>query len=74
MGKFPAPLLMNTVHFSMQAILSKAIIWFWSHRFQHTVSMSWRDYYVRGNLTNLCPSLSDFVFEQASWAISFANY
>ncbi|KAH9794206.1 putative sugar phosphate/phosphate translocator [Citrus sinensis] len=32
MGKFPAPLLMNTVHFSMQAILSKAIIWFWSHR------------------------------------------
>ncbi|XP_052290739.1 probable sugar phosphate/phosphate translocator At1g06470 isoform X10 [Citrus sinensis] len=57
MGKFPAPLLMNTVHFSMQAILSKAIIWFWSHRFQHTVSMSWRDYYVRVVPTGLATAL-----------------
>ncbi|TXG55729.1 hypothetical protein EZV62_020985 [Acer yangbiense] len=48
MGKFPAPLLMNTVHFSMQAILSKAITWFWSHRFQPSVVMSWRDYFLRG--------------------------
>ncbi|KAK4845841.1 hypothetical protein QYF36_009768 [Acer negundo] len=47
MGKFPAPLLMNTVHFSMQAVLSKAITWFWSHRFQPSVVMSWRDYFLR---------------------------
>ncbi|KAF5183171.1 Solute carrier family 35 member c2 [Thalictrum thalictroides] len=47
LGKFPAPLLMNTVHFSMQAILSKAITYFWSHRFKPTVPMSWRDYYLR---------------------------
>ncbi|KAK2633355.1 hypothetical protein Ddye_032752 [Dipteronia dyeriana] len=47
MGKFPAPLLMNTVHFSMQAVLSKAITWFWSHRFQPSIVMSWRDYFLR---------------------------
>ncbi|KAL5570876.1 hypothetical protein UlMin_020473 [Ulmus minor] len=47
LGKFPAPLLMNTVHFSMQAILSKSITWYWSHRFQPSVAMSWRDYYMR---------------------------
>ncbi|KAL3502831.1 hypothetical protein ACH5RR_037280 [Cinchona calisaya] len=47
MGKFPAPLMMNTVHFTMQAVLSKAITWFWSHRFQPTTIMSWRDYFVR---------------------------
>jgi solute carrier family 35 protein C2 len=47
LGKFPAPLLMNTVHFSMQAILSKGITWYWSHRFQPSVTMSWRDYTLR---------------------------
>lgn len=47
MGRFPAPLLMNTVHFTMQAVLSKSIIWFWSHRFQPTVTMSWKDYFMR---------------------------
>ncbi|XP_012844851.1 PREDICTED: probable sugar phosphate/phosphate translocator At1g06470 [Erythranthe guttata] len=47
MGKFPAPLLMNTVHFSMQAALSKAITWFWSERFYSPV-MSWKDYFARG--------------------------
>ncbi|CAO2171464.1 unnamed protein product, partial [Urochloa humidicola] len=26
--KFPAPFLMNTVHFTMQAVASKAIVWF----------------------------------------------
>ncbi|KAL8046828.1 hypothetical protein ABFS82_08G204200 [Erythranthe guttata] len=46
MGKFPAPLLMNTVHFSMQAALSKAITWFWSERFYSPV-MSWKDYFAR---------------------------
>ncbi|GAV61056.1 TPT domain-containing protein, partial [Cephalotus follicularis] len=47
LGKFPAPLLMNTVHFGMQAVLSKGITWYWSHRYKSTVSMSWRDYFVR---------------------------
>ncbi|XP_022848648.1 probable sugar phosphate/phosphate translocator At1g06470 [Olea europaea var. sylvestris] len=46
LGKFPAPLLMNTIHFTMQAVLSKAITWFWSERFQSS-DMSWRDYFMR---------------------------
>ncbi|PWA44071.1 hypothetical protein CTI12_AA436900 [Artemisia annua] len=47
MGKFPAPLLMNTIHFSMQAIFSNAVTYFWSKRFQPTVTMSWKDYFMR---------------------------
>ncbi|KAK9059921.1 hypothetical protein SSX86_020625 [Deinandra increscens subsp. villosa] len=47
MGRFPAPLLMNTFHFSMQAILSRGITYFWSHRFEPAVSMSWKDYFMR---------------------------
>ncbi|KAM1114136.1 hypothetical protein ACFX2B_046164 [Malus domestica] len=47
LGKFPAPFLMNTVHFTMQAVLSKGITWFWSNRFQTGVAMSWRDYFVK---------------------------
>lgn len=47
LGKFPAPLLMNTFHFAMQAVLSTAITWFWPQRFQPRVTMSWRDYFMR---------------------------
>ncbi|XP_059664983.1 probable sugar phosphate/phosphate translocator At1g06470 isoform X1 [Cornus florida] len=47
LGKFPAPLLMNTFHFGMQAVLSKSITWFWSQRFQPSVTMSWNDYFLR---------------------------
>ncbi|XP_016556166.1 probable sugar phosphate/phosphate translocator At1g06470 isoform X1 [Capsicum annuum] len=47
LGKFPAPLLMNTVHFAMQAVLSKAITGFWSQRFQPAGMMSWRDYSLK---------------------------
>ncbi|PSS05618.1 Sugar phosphate/phosphate translocator like [Actinidia chinensis var. chinensis] len=47
LGKFPAPLLMNTIHFGMQALLSNAITWFWSQRFKPNVSMSWKDYFLR---------------------------
>lgn len=47
MGKFPAPFLMNTVHFVMQAVLSKFITYFWSHKFETNVVMSWRDYFLR---------------------------
>ncbi|XP_011098058.1 probable sugar phosphate/phosphate translocator At1g06470 isoform X2 [Sesamum indicum] len=46
MGKFPAPLLMNAFHFSMQATLSNAITWFWPDRF-HSSFMSWRDYFAK---------------------------
>ncbi|XVF58563.1 hypothetical protein PTKIN_Ptkin07bG0076100 [Pterospermum kingtungense] len=57
LGKFPAPLLMNTVHFTMQAVLSRAITWYWSHRFQPTVPMSWRDYFYRVVPTALSTAL-----------------
>ncbi|KAL1562809.1 putative sugar phosphate/phosphate translocatorisoform X1 [Salvia divinorum] len=46
LGKFPAPLLMNTIHFVMQAALSTAITWFWPERF-HSSVMSWSDYFSR---------------------------
>ncbi|MFS7936303.1 hypothetical protein Hanom_Chr05g00413981 [Helianthus anomalus] len=47
-GKFPAPLLMDTIHFGMQAVFSKAIVYFWSERFKPTRTMSWKDYFMRG--------------------------
>lgn len=60
MGKFPAPFLMNTVHFLMQAVLSKFITWFWSHKFETNVVMSWRDYFLRGKFSIF--STSFFLF------------
>lgn len=48
LGKFPAPMLMNTIHFAMQAVLSNVIIRF-SKSLQPTVIMSWRDYFMRGD-------------------------
>ncbi|KAL0353992.1 UNVERIFIED_CONTAM: putative sugar phosphate/phosphate translocator [Sesamum angustifolium] len=56
MGKFPAPLLMNTIHFAMQAVLSMGITWFWSDRF-HSSVMSWKDYFVRVVPTALSTAL-----------------
>ncbi|XP_071705883.1 probable sugar phosphate/phosphate translocator At1g06470 [Rutidosis leptorrhynchoides] len=47
MGKFPAPMLMNTIHFSMQAVFANAVTYLWSERFQPTVTMSWKDYFMR---------------------------
>ncbi|KAK4758924.1 hypothetical protein SAY87_020225 [Trapa incisa] len=47
MGKFPAPMLMNTVHFTMQAALSRAIIWYRCKRHQNNVSLSWTEYLYR---------------------------
>ncbi|KAK4786563.1 hypothetical protein SAY86_010396 [Trapa natans] len=47
MGKFPAPLLMNTVHFTMQAALSQAIIWYRRKKDDTSLSMSWKDYFSR---------------------------
>ncbi|WOK91426.1 hypothetical protein Cni_G00117 [Canna indica] len=47
-GKFPAPLLMNTIHFSMQAILSNVILYIQSRISQSSRNtMSWKDYFVR---------------------------
>ncbi|KAH9607255.1 hypothetical protein KSS87_021193 [Heliosperma pusillum] len=57
MGKFPAPLLMNTFHFSMQAVLSKAITWIWYERFHKGSRMTWRDYFTRVVPTALATSL-----------------
>ncbi|KAE8734548.1 putative sugar phosphate/phosphate translocator [Hibiscus syriacus] len=57
LGKFPAPLLMNTIHFTLQALLSKAITWYWSHRFQPCVPMSYRDYFYRVVPTALSTAL-----------------
>ncbi|XP_022930853.1 probable sugar phosphate/phosphate translocator At1g06470 [Cucurbita moschata] len=47
LGRFPAPLLMNTVHFTMQAVLSNLITCIWSSRFHPSVTMTWRDYFTK---------------------------
>ncbi|XP_006644708.2 probable sugar phosphate/phosphate translocator At1g06470 [Oryza brachyantha] len=58
MWKFPAPFLMNTVHFTMQAVASKAIVWF-QHRGLEggTSAMTWRDYFLRVVPTALATAL-----------------
>jgi hypothetical protein len=58
MWKFPAPFLMNAVHFTMQAVASRVILWF-QHRGLEPErnAMSWRDYFLRGGycvVSNLC--------------------
>ncbi|CAM0912817.1 unnamed protein product [Alopecurus aequalis] len=47
LGKFPAPLLMNTVHFALQAVLSKIIMLFQAKGLDTAVEMSWKDYFMR---------------------------
>ncbi|WVZ82459.1 LOW QUALITY PROTEIN: hypothetical protein U9M48_029719 [Paspalum notatum var. saurae] len=48
LGKFPAPLLMNTVHFALQAGLSKLIIFFQAKGPEAAaVEMGWKDYFIR---------------------------
>ncbi|PKU79278.1 probable sugar phosphate/phosphate translocator At1g06470 [Dendrobium catenatum] len=47
LGRFPAPLLMNTVHFSLQAVLAKAIACFQSRGSEKGAKMTWKDYFVR---------------------------
>ncbi|KAL9680093.1 hypothetical protein QQ045_017969 [Rhodiola kirilowii] len=47
MGKFPAPLLMNTVHFTMQAVISNTVTWCCPHKLKPSVAMSWHDYFVK---------------------------
>lgn len=49
MWKFPAPFLMNTVHFTMQAVASRAIVWFQQRGLEGGPSkISWKDYFLRG--------------------------
>ncbi|XP_020575891.1 probable sugar phosphate/phosphate translocator At1g06470 [Phalaenopsis equestris] len=47
LGRFPAPLLMNTVHFSLQAVLAKVITCFLSRRSEKISTMTWKDYFFR---------------------------
>ncbi|XP_072964318.1 probable sugar phosphate/phosphate translocator At1g06470 [Typha angustifolia] len=47
LGKFPAPLLMNTFHFTLQAVLSKIIVCFQSRGPDNSVKMTWKDYFLR---------------------------
>ncbi|MCO5612083.1 hypothetical protein L7F22_066345 [Adiantum nelumboides] len=44
---FPAPLLMNTVHFTMQAVISWLALRFFSPSIRPAHGISWRDYFVR---------------------------
>lgn len=44
---FPAPLLMNTVHFSLQAVISWLALRFFLPSLRPTSNISWRDYFVR---------------------------
>ncbi|KAL6616070.1 hypothetical protein ACP70R_038340 [Stipagrostis hirtigluma subsp. patula] len=58
MWKFPAPFLMNTVHFTMQAVASRAILWFQQRGLEGGASeMSWKDYGLRVVPTALATAL-----------------
>uniref|UniRef100_A0A0D9V5N1 Sugar phosphate transporter domain-containing protein n=1 Tax=Leersia perrieri TaxID=77586 RepID=A0A0D9V5N1_9ORYZ len=58
MWKFPAPFLMNTVHFTMQAVASRVIVWFQHRGLEgETSAMSWRDYFLRVVPTALATAL-----------------
>ncbi|KAJ8478905.1 hypothetical protein OPV22_022632 [Ensete ventricosum] len=47
LGKFPAPLLMNAFHFTLQAVLSKIVGCIQSRRADVGVTMTWKDYFIR---------------------------
>ncbi|CAO2197613.1 unnamed protein product [Urochloa humidicola] len=56
--KFPAPFLMNTVHFTMQAVSSRAIVWFQQRGLEGGASkMTWKDYSLRVVPTALATAL-----------------
>ncbi|KAL6845163.1 hypothetical protein ACP4OV_024658 [Aristida adscensionis] len=58
MWKFPAPFLMNTVHFTMQAVASRAMVWFQQRGVEGEASkMSWKDYGLRVVPTALATAL-----------------
>ncbi|CAD5178262.1 unnamed protein product [Musa acuminata subsp. malaccensis] len=47
LGKFPAPLLMNTFHFALQAILSKIVVCIQSRKGDVGIKMTWKDYFIK---------------------------
>nr|CAB3478301.1 unnamed protein product [Digitaria exilis] len=56
--KFPAPFLMNTVHFTMQAVASRAMVWFQHRGLEGGASrMTWKDYSLRVIPTALATAL-----------------
>ncbi|WVZ68840.1 hypothetical protein U9M48_017728 [Paspalum notatum var. saurae] len=58
MWKFPAPFLMNTVHFTLQAVASRVIVLFQHDGLEGGASkMSWRDYLLRVVPTALATAL-----------------
>ncbi|KAF8766333.1 hypothetical protein HU200_007851 [Digitaria exilis] len=56
--KFPAPFLMNTVHFTMQAVASRAMVWSQHRGLEGGASrMTWKDYSLRVIPTALATAL-----------------
>ncbi|KAG0495880.1 hypothetical protein HPP92_000571 [Vanilla planifolia] len=47
LGKFPAPLLMSTFHFVLQAVLSRIILCFHKGGSDSNATMTWKDYFLR---------------------------
>ncbi|KAJ0977380.1 hypothetical protein J5N97_012854 [Dioscorea zingiberensis] len=47
LGKFPAPMLMNTFHFGLQAVLSKIIVCIQSRGSDGGITMTWSDYFIK---------------------------
>ncbi|XBI65643.1 hypothetical protein VPH35_045440 [Triticum aestivum] len=75
MWKFPAPFLMNTVHFTMQAVASRVIVWFQQRGMEaERYTMSWKDYFQRVVPTALATALDinltniSFVFITVTFA------
>ncbi|KAL2620507.1 hypothetical protein R1flu_000712 [Riccia fluitans] len=56
-GHFPAPLLMNTIHFLMQAIISTVVVRFIKPSLLPALDMSWKDYCLRVVPTALATAL-----------------
>jgi len=58
MWKFPAPFLMNTVHFTIQAVASRTIVWFQHRGLEGGArKMTWKDYILRVVPTALATAL-----------------
>ncbi|KAG2609469.1 probable sugar phosphate/phosphate translocator At1g06470 isoform X2 [Panicum virgatum] len=74
LGNFPAPLLMNTVHFALQAGLSRLIIFFQSKGPDSAVEMGWKDYFMRvvptalGTASDINLSNASLVFISVTFA------
>ena len=58
MWKFPAPFLMNTVHFTIQAVASRTIVWFQHRGLEGGArKMTWKDYILRGGQCVVCNTI-----------------